>query len=237
MNVPHHIAIIMDGNGRWARQRGKQRIEGHRQGAKTVDRITEESARLGVKRLTLYAFSVENWNRPKTEIKLLMTLLKEYLNRYRKKLMENRIRLTVIGRTQDLPADTRQAVDKVIRDSQDNEGMNLCLALSYGGRTEIVDAARRLADKVKRGELEVGAIDEAVFAEHLYQPGPDPDLIIRTAGEMRLSNFLLWEASYAEFYSTPLCWPEFMEKDLHEAIEVYNGRVRKYGGLIETGEK
>jgi undecaprenyl diphosphate synthase len=237
LEIPGHIAIIMDGNGRWANRQGKRRIDGHRQGAKTVDLITRECARLGVKRLTLYAFSMENWKRPKTEIKMLMELLSDYLRRFNKKLNEEGVRLTAIGRIDDLPRGTQKQLRQVIESTAENQRMNLCLALSYGGRTEIVDAARRLAEKAVKGEIEPGAIDEDLFAEHLYQPGPDPDLIIRTAGEMRLSNFLLWEASYSEFYSTPLCWPEFKEEDLHEAIRVFNNRTRKFGGLIEEGEK
>jgi undecaprenyl diphosphate synthase len=235
--VPAHVAIIMDGNGRWAEARGKPRIEGHRQGAKSVDRITRASGRLGVKRLTLYAFSSENWKRPKREVSMLMTLLRDYLKRYKKELMENKVRLTAIGRIHMLPQRTRDALTRTMNETSANTGLNLCLALSYGGRDEIVDAARALAREVAKGHLQPDQIDEGLLSQHLYQPGPDPDLIIRTAGEMRLSNFLLWEASYAEFYSTPLCWPEFSEDDLEEAIAVYNERVRKYGGLIETGGK
>jgi undecaprenyl diphosphate synthase len=234
MHIPSHIAMIMDGNGRWANRQGKKRVDGHREGAKTVDRITESCARLGVKRLTLYAFSLENWKRPKLEVAALMKLLKEYLKRFLPKLMDNRIRLTAIGRIQDLPKGTRGALQQTMDATAGNPGMNLCLALSYGGRAEIVDAARALAEKAAAGELAPDEIDEELFASHIYQPGPDPDLIIRTAGEMRLSNFLLWEASYAEFYSTPRCWPEFTEEALIEAIEEYNQRIRKYGGLIEA---
>ena len=235
--IPFHIAIIMDGTGRWAERNGSPRIMGHKKGADTVDRITEACARLGVGRLTLYAFSVENWKRPKLEIKALMTLLRESLRRFRKKLMQNRIRLTTIGRTQDLPKATRDDLERIIRETEGNDGMNLCLALSYGGRAEIVDAARKLAEKAVCGELCHEEIDEEMFAQNLYQPDRDPDLIIRTAGEMRLSNFLLWGASYSEFYSTPVCWPEFEEQHLEEAINEYNHRTRKFGGLIKTGSR
>ena len=236
LDIPSHIAIIMDGNGRWAKGHRKPRIEGHRQGAKTVNRITEECARIGVERLTLYAFSLENWTRPKREVNLLMALLKDFLKRYKKKLMENAIRLTAIGRLQDLPDGTRKVLDGVIAQTAGNGRMNLCLALSYGGRAEIVDVAGKLARMALEGDIRPTDINEALFAKHLYQPGPDPDLIIRTAGEMRLSNFLLWEASYAEFYSTPCCWPDFDEAALHEAIRVFNDRIRKFGGLIPRGE-
>ena len=235
MNIPAHIAMIMDGNGRWAEQHGKPRIEGHRQGAKTVDRITEACAALGITRLTLYAFSMENWNRPKREVSMLMALLREYLKRYLKKLMENRIRLTAVGRIHDLPDSTRAALELALDKTAGNDGMNLCLALGYGGRTEIVDTARKLAGMAVAGRIKPEDIDEELFANHIYQPGPDPDLIIRTAGEMRLSNFLLWEASYSEFYSTTCCWPEFGEEELHKAIHEYNRRVRKFGGLINSG--
>jgi len=237
MTIPNHIAMIMDGNGRWAQSRGKPRFEGHRQGAKTVDIITVEGARLGLKRLTLYAFSAENWKRPEKEVKLLMSLLSEYLKRFLKKLMKNNIKLTAIGRIRDLPEPTYGDLLDVIKATSNNSGMNLCLALSYGGRTEIVDAARSLAKKAVAGEIDPDQIDEALFSEHIYQPDIDPDLIIRTAGEMRLSNFLLWQASYSEFYKTDLCWPEFREEALHEAIADYNRRVRKYGGLIESGSE
>lgn len=235
LTLPKHIAIIMDGNGRWAKRQGKQRVEGHRQGAKTVDRITEECARLKIERLTLYAFSSENWKRPKLEVSLLMKLLGEYLKRFKGKLMDNRIRLTAIGRLTDLPDATFKQLQHVIEATAGNDGLNLCLALSYGGRTEIVDAARSLCKEVLDGRITAEEIDEERFAQHLYQPGVDPDLLIRTAGEMRLSNFLLWQASYSEFYSLERCWPEFSEEDLHEAIVEYNRRTRKFGGLIETG--
>jgi undecaprenyl diphosphate synthase len=178
---------------------------------------------------------MENWNRPKREIDLLMTLLREYLKRYRKKLMENRIRLTAIGRIQDLPEGTRRALEHLMEETAGNDGMNLCLALSYGGRAEIVDTARKLARMALEGGIEPEEIDEALFAQHIYQPGADPDLVIRTAGEMRLSNFLLWEASYSEFYATPRCWPEFGEEDLMDAVREYHLRVRKFGGLGQDG--
>jgi undecaprenyl diphosphate synthase len=234
MQIPGHVAIIMDGNGRWANRQGKKRVEGHKAGARTVDLITEACARLGVKRLTLYAFSMENWNRPKLEITALMKLLKDYLKRFLPKLMENGIRLTAIGRLDMMPKNTRASLQRTIDETAGNATMNLCLALSYGGRAEIVDAARALARKAAEGKLDPDKIDEALFSEHIYQPGPDPDLVIRTAGEMRLSNFLLWEASYSEFYSTPLCWPDFTEGALLDAFREYNRRTRKYGGLIET---
>jgi len=229
--IPSHIAIIMDGNGRWAEQRGLKRVDGHRQGAETAGQITEECANLGVKRLTLYAFSLENWKRPKSEVNTLMRLLKRFLVEKGAEMKEKNVRFTAIGRLQLLYPATLRQLEKVVRDTAGNTGLNLCLALSYGGRAEVVDAARELARKAVLGEVAPDDIDEELFARHLYQPGEDPDLLIRTAGEMRLSNFLLWQASYSEIFVTDACWPDFSVERFHEALAAYNRRIRKFGGL------
>ncbi len=232
--LPRHVAIIMDGNGRWAERRGLKRVEGHRHGAETAREVSEECTRLGIERLTLYAFSLENWKRPRAEVTTLMKLLKKFLKEKRAEMKEENIRFSAIGRLHMLPADTRRELDKTIGSTEDNDGLNLCLALSYGGRAEVVDAARALAQKAVRGEIDPETIDEEMFSRELYQPGVDPDLMIRTAGEMRLSNFLLWQASYSEFYVTEKCWPEFTTEEFHKALEAYDRRIRKFGGL-KTG--
>jgi undecaprenyl diphosphate synthase len=222
----------MDGNGRWAQNRGFVRAFGHRNGVESVRSVTTECARLGVKSLTLYAFSVENWKRPQSEIRILMDLLRQFLVDERSTIMKNSIRLTSIGRVDDMPADVTRELRETERMSAQNTGMVLRLALSYGGRAELADAMKRIAREVKAGRLEPDAIDEEVIRAYLYDPGiPDPDLLIRTAGEMRISNFLLWQVSYSELYVTPVCWPDFREKDLHEAFADYRNRVRKFGGL------
>jgi len=224
----------MDGNGRWARTRGWLRVRGHQEGISSVREITTECARLGVKSLTLYAFSVENWKRPRKEIRFLMTLLEEFLVKERPTLTKNNIRLKGIGRLADLPDAPLAALRETERLTEGHDGMVLRLALSYGSRTELADAAKALALDVKEGKLALDAIDDETLRGYLYDPEtPDPDLVIRTAGEMRLSNFLLWQASYSELYVAPVGWPEFREPALHEAIREYAGRVRKFGGLIE----
>ena len=233
--VPQHVAIIMDGNGRWAQRKGLARVSGHREGIDSVREITTECARLGVASLTLYAFSVENWKRPKTEIRVLMGLLRRFLIDERKVIMDNRIRLTSIGRIHDLPADVVKELRATERLSGRNDGMVLRLALSYGGRAEIADACKRIAREVRAGRLDPEAIDEETVQAFLYDPSlPDPDLLIRTAGEMRFSNFLLWQASYTELYVTPACWPEFRTPQLLEAFAEYRQRVRKFGGLVKV---
>jgi undecaprenyl diphosphate synthase len=232
--LPRHIAIIMDGNGRWARKRGWNRIRGHIEGVKSVREITEECARKHIEQLTLYAFSSENWSRPRYEIELLMRLLKRYLVGERKTIMDNNIRFTVIGRIEGLPQDIQKEIATTIELSKDNTGMILCLALNYGGRTEIVDAARRLAQKVQEGKLLPEDISEETLKENMYTAGMrDPDLLIRTGGDMRVSNFLLWEISYTELWVTPVYWPDFRKKNLEEAIADYAGRERRYGGLVQ----
>jgi undecaprenyl diphosphate synthase len=234
--LPRHIAIIMDGNGRWARAQGKERIEGHAQGARSVDVITEECCRLGISQLTLYCLSSENWKRPKPEIDFLMALLKQYLLAERQKILDQNIRFTVIGRREGLPAEVLAEIDENTRLTQNNTGLTLCLAINYGSRAEIVDAMRAIAVLVQRGQLQPTDIDEAVVSRHLYTAGmPDPDLLIRTAGEMRVSNYLLWQISYAELWVTAKYWPEFDARLLHDALREFARRERRFGGLQPEG--
>jgi undecaprenyl diphosphate synthase len=231
--LPRHIAIIMDGNGRWAKSRSLPRIEGHRRGVKSVRNTVEECCRLGIGQLTLYCLSVENWKRPQTELDFLMTLLQKYLVDERAEIMDQNIRFATIGRREGLPPKVIREIDENIRVSENNTGTVLCLAINYGGRTELVDAARRLAEQVKKGKLDPDAIDETSLSDALYTAGmPEPDLLIRTAGEMRVSNFLLWQISYAELWVTDKCWPEFDKATLHRALRDYAKRERRYGGLI-----
>jgi undecaprenyl diphosphate synthase len=227
--LPRHVAIIMDGNGRWAEMRGLPRTRGHAEGVESVRAVTRECARIGIGQLTLYAFSEENWRRPRREVRLLMRLLRRFLVGERGEIMDNDIRLTAVGRLDRLPADVRRELDRTAELSADNGGMRLCLALSYGGRQEIVDAVRSIvADGVAPDD-----VSEEEIQRHLYQPDMPPvDLMIRTAGEMRLSNFLLWQLSYAELYVAPLCWPDFREEELGRALENYGKRTRKFGGLV-----
>lgn len=229
---PRHIAIIMDGNGRWARQQGLPRTEGHRRGATSVRRITEECAKLGIEQLTLYCFSSENWKRPAEELAVLMELLKTYLVAERPSMMRNNIRVQWIGRREGMPEDAIRVLDETVELSRNNTGLCVCMAINYGGRGEISDAVRRIAEEVRRGDLDPMAINESVVADHLYTAGmPDPDLLIRTANEMRVSNFLLWQISYAEIWVTETYWPDFDSKHLHEAIRSYAARDRRFGGL------
>ncbi len=232
--MPRHVAIIMDGNGRWARRRGLRRVLGHRTGSRTVRAVTRECARLGIERLTLYAFSSENWKRPKAEIDYLMKLLREYLVKERREIMENNIRFRAIGRLSELPPEVREDLDRTVEMSRDNTGLILTLALAYGGRAEIADAARRVAEKVREGVLLPEDVDEETIREHLYDPEmPDPDLLIRSAGEMRVSNYLLWQIAYSEFWVTEVFWPDFGVEHLHEALRDYARRERRFGGLKE----
>jgi len=232
--MPRHVAVIMDGNGRWARQRGLPRVEGHRQGAQSVRRVTEQCARLGIEQLTPYCLSSENWKRPAEEIGFLMQLLRQYMISERESIMENKLRVSVIGRREGLPDDALEEMDRTVAMSRSNSGMRLCLAINYGGRAELVDAFRRMAEEVRAGRLDPEAITEQTITEHLYTAGmPEPDLLIRTADEMRVSNFLLWQISYAEIWVTDLCWPDFGEPQLHEAIRSYAARKRRFGGLEE----
>ena len=231
-SLPRHVAMIMDGNGRWARRRGLPRVEGHRRGVQSVRTVVEESCRLGLQQLTLYCLSVENWKRPQLELDFLMALLHQYLLEERAEIMEQNIRFMTIGRRDGLPEEVLREIDENIRLSRDNTGLTLCLAINYGGRTELIDAARSLAEQVKQGTLEPARIDEEAFSNALYTAGmPDPDLLIRTAGEMRVSNFLLWQISYAELWVTERCWPEFDAETLHEALRDFARRERRFGGL------
>jgi len=226
--LPAHVAIIMDGNGRWAAQRHLPRVEGHRAGIASVRDVVETSARLGIGVLTLYAFSVENWKRPRAEVNTLMLLLKRYIRLELATLQRNNIRFSVIGRTEELSADVQRELDAAIAKTSSNTGMLFNIALNYGGRAEIVDAARRaIASGVAPDEL-----DERRFGELLYTAGqPDPDLLIRTSGEMRVSNFLLWQIAYAEIWVTDTLWPDFRRRDLLEATLAYQKRDRRYGGI------
>jgi undecaprenyl diphosphate synthase len=227
--LPAHIAVIMDGNGRWARKRGLPRVAGHRSGINAVREVVEGSAQLGINVLTLYAFSVENWKRPATEVRTLMLLLREYLNREIDNLDRNNIQLRTVGRTDQLEPSVQKELEKAIARTRSNTGMVFVVALNYGGRAEIVDAVNRLL--AARRE----SVDEAEFGRHLYTAGlPDPDLLIRTSGELRLSNFLLWQIAYTELYVTETLWPDFSRKDLYEAIIAFQKRERRYGGLGET---
>jgi len=222
----------MDGNGRWAQERGRPRIEGHARGVQSVRSTVEECCRLGIQQLTLYCLSVENWKRPQAELDFLMELLHQYLIAEREEIMEQNIRFTMIGRRGGLPDNVLHEIDENIRVSAANTGLTLCLAINYGGRTELVDAVRRIAELVKKDELQPSAIDEASISDALYTAGmPDPDLLIRTAGEMRVSNYLLWQISYAEIWVTSKCWPEFDAALLHQALKDYAARERRFGGL------
>jgi len=230
---PEHIAVIMDGNGRWAQERGMRRVFGHREGIDSVREITTECARMGVESLTLYAFSVENWRRPRVEVRYLMRLLRRFLIQERPTLMDNGVRIRAIGRLESLPPEPLAALRETEELTRDNPGMLLRLALSYGARTELADAVRGLVADVRAGRLDPDAIDEETLRGYLYDPEtPDPDLLIRTAGEKRLSNFLLWQISYAELYVSDVCWPEFRKPQLLQAMRDYASRVRKYGGLV-----
>lgn len=228
--MPRHVAIIMDGNGRWARRRGWVRTRGHHSGASVVRAVTTEAARLGIRRLTLYAFSSENWSRPEREVRILMRLLQDYLHEELATLQENGIRLEAIGRLQALPKEVRDLLADTCAATAGNAGMTLTLALSYGGRDELVDACRRIGAEIAAGRLDPGRIDTATIDAHLYAPGAaDVDLVIRTAGEQRLSNFLPWQSVYAEYVSMPALWPDFTTADLHAAIAEYQARDRRFG--------
>lgn len=224
----------MDGNGRWATQRGRPRILGHRRGVESVRTIVRAANDFGVKRLTLYAFSQENWSRPKTEVRELMSLLKRYIRSELNEMMENRIRIKAIGRLYELPADVRSLINDAVLKTEANEAMILAFALSYGGRQEIADAARAAAKDVLEGRLALDALDEKSFSRYLSTPeDPDPDLLIRTGGEQRISNFMLWQIAYAELYFTETLWPDFGKADLEKALEAYASRERRFGKTSE----
>jgi undecaprenyl diphosphate synthase len=226
--LPAHVAIIMDGNGRWAAQRHLPRVEGHRAGIDSVRDVVESSARLGIGVLTLYAFSVENWKRPRAEVNTLMMLLKRYIRLELSTLLKNNIRFKVIGRSEELSPDVQRELEIGVRQTEHNTGMQFNIALNYGGRAEIVDAARR----AMAAGLSPDDLDERRFGELLYTAGqPDPDLLIRTSGEMRVSNFLLWQIAYAEIWVTETLWPDFRRRDLLEAVVAYQKRDRRYGGI------
>ena len=228
--IPRHIAIIMDGNGRWALTRGLPRVAGHRAGIAAVRRTVESCCELGVELLTLYAFSAENWQRPKAEVEMLMDLLAEFLVTETPRLAANGIRVKILGRTGDLPPAIQAGLHALEARTDEQRRLRLNLALSYGGRQELVDAVRAIARGVADGAYEPDGIDERLIADHLYTAGlPDPDLVIRTSGEMRLSNFLLWQTSYSEFYITPTLWPDFSRDDLQRAIDAYRRRERRFG--------
>jgi len=235
--VPRHVAIIMDGNGRWAQQRGLPRIAGHVAGARRAPEISAACVRLGVEALTLYSFSLENWKRPPEEVEALMVLTRERLVAERTALIENGVRLRRLGRREGLPGPLLEELDRTEELTAGCTRMTLCLATNYGSRAEITDAMRAIAQRVRDGELEPDAIDEALISANLATAGlPDPDLLIRTAGEMRLSNYLLWQLSYAELHVTDTLWPDFGEAQLRSAFDDFAQRTRKYGGLEAEAE-
>ena len=231
-SLPRHIAIIMDGNGRWAKQRMAPRVLGHQKAIKSVRESVEAARELGVEVLTLYAFSTENWQRPQKEVDTLMKLFKEYLRKELSNLHKNGIRLRLLGRRDRLPDYVHQPLEEALEKTKDNQGMVLCLAVDYGSRDEMIRMMQDLATQAAAGSLKAEEVDENWIGDHLDTAGlPDPDLIIRTSGEIRLSNFLLWQAAYAEFYFTDILWPDFRKSDLHKAIEVFNLRTRRMGNV------
>lgn len=232
--IPTSVAIIMDGNGRWAKKQGKNRIFGHQNGVDSVDQVMEGAAQIGIKYLTLYAFSTENWNRPAEEVNALMDLFVEAINSYMEKMLANNIRMLVIGDVDRLSEKTRSNMQKAIDQTAHCTGMTLVLAISYSSRWEIVRAVKQIAAEAKEGKLDVDSIDENCFSNHLATAGiPDPDLLIRTSGELRISNFLMWQLSYSELYFTDICWPEFKKEQLFEAIVDYQNRERRFGKTSE----
>ena len=230
--LPAHIAVIMDGNGRWARRRGQLRVAGHKAGMRPVRTVIETCSQMGIQTLTLYAFSIENWKRPRTEIEMLWRLLRTYLRLELPEMMRQQIRMNAIGRLDALPPQVHTELLEVLAETSANRGLQVNLAINYGGRAEIVDAVKALVEAARRGEITAESIDEAAISAHLYTAGiPDPDLLIRTSGEMRVSNFLLWQIAYAELYVTDTLWPDFTRADLLRAILDYQKRDRRFGGL------
>jgi undecaprenyl diphosphate synthase len=230
--IPRHVALIMDGNGRWAKEHGLSRIEGHKEGAQSVRAVLRAAAKFGVEYITVYAFSTENWKRPPQEVDGLMKLLISSLNDYEQELHDNKIRLRVMGQFDRLPLLVRKRLQKTLDATADYTDHTFIIALSYGARTEIAEATRKIAEKVKAGELKPKSITEQTIQDHLYLPDvPDPELMIRTSGELRLSNFLLWQLSYSEFYITDTYWPDFREDQFFNALEAFNSRDRRYGGV------
>lgn len=237
MNVPQHVAIILDGNGRWAKSKGMPRNYGHVQGSKNVERICEDAWRLGIKYLTVYAFSTENWNRPKSEVDALMKLLRNYMKTCLKTAAQNDMKVRVIGEKTGLDEDIRKRISELEEATKNNQGLNFTIALNYGSRDEMIRAAKHMAADAAAGKLDPQSINEEVFASYLDTHGiPDPDLLIRTSGEQRLSNYLLWQLAYTEMYFTDVAWPDFKKQDLIEAIEVFNNRDRRFGGVKEDGD-
>lgn len=235
MKVPQHVAIILDGNGRWAKSKGMPRNYGHMEGAKNVERICEEAWRMGIKYLTVYAFSTENWKRPKEEVDALMKLLRNYMKTCLKTAAKNDMVVRVIGDKTGLDDDIREKIDELEKASANNQGLNFQIAINYGSRDEIVRSVRKIMEDVKAGKLGTDKMDEAMFDSYLDTAGiPSPDLLIRTSGEQRLSNFLMWQMAYTEFYFTDVPWPSFSKEDLEKAVEKYNERDRRYGGVKEA---
>ncbi|PCH76537.1 MAG: di-trans,poly-cis-decaprenylcistransferase [Flavobacteriaceae bacterium] len=236
--LPKHIAIIMDGNGRWAKEQGKPRIFGHKHGVSSVREILETSVELGIEYLTLYAFSTENWKRPKLEVTALMNILVSSLKKEVASMHKNNVKLNVIGNMEALPSSVRKKLSEVIALTKNNTGITLSLALSYGSREEIVNAIKKISEKVVNNSIKIEEIDEKVINNHLYTFSlPDVDLLIRTSGEQRISNFLLWQIAYSELYFTNVCWPDFKKPDLIEAITTYQNRERRFGKTSEQIEK
>ena len=230
--LPAHVAIIMDGNGRWAKKRLLNRINGHEKGSETVRTVVRTCREIGISYLTLYAFSTENWQRPKSEVAALMTLLKKFLQSERNEILENNIRLRAIGQVERLPEKVREELHQTITATKDNTAMNLILALSYGGRAEIIQMVKELSDKIQRGLVNSESINAELVADHLYTRNiPDPDLLIRTSGEMRISNFLLWQIAYTEIYVTPTLWPDFSKEELLQILKDFQSRERRFGAV------
>ena len=235
MNIPQHVAIILDGNGRWAKSKGMPRNYGHMEGAKTVEKICEEAWKRGIKYLTVYAFSTENWKRPREEVDALMKLLRNYMKSCLKTAAKNNMVVRVIGDKTGLDDDIREKIDELEMASANNSGLNFQIAINYGSRDEIVRSVRKIMEDVKSGKIEADQMDEAMFDSYLDTAGiPSPDLLIRTSGEQRLSNFLMWQLAYTEFYFTDVPWPAFTKEDLEKAIEKYNSRDRRFGGVKEA---
>lgn len=234
MNVPQHVAIILDGNGRWAKSKGMPRNYGHAQGSKNVERICEDAYKMGIKYLTVYAFSTENWSRPKGEVDALMTLLRNYMKTCLNTAKKNRMKVRVIGDKTGLDPDIQTRIRELEEASKDNDGLNFTIAINYGSRDEIARAVRHISEDVAAGKLDPASVTEETISNYLDTAGiPDPDLLIRTSGELRLSNFLMWQLAYTEFYFTNTPWPDFTKEELAEAIEKYNSRDRRYGGVKE----
>ena len=233
--IPTHVAIIMDGNGRWAKKRNMPRVKGHYEGMQTVKKITKYASKLGIKYLTLYAFSTENWARPKEEVNYLMDLPEKMFTSFMPELMENNVKVEVIGVVEKLPENTRKAVEDAIEQTKNNTGLKLIFALNYGSKDEIVTAVKRIAQGAANNEYKVEEIDEQLISDNLFtKDTPDPDLLIRTSGEQRISNFLLWQIAYSEFIFTKVAWPDFVEEELYKALLEYQSRDRRFGGLNEN---